>query len=35
MKKITVTKTEFNTVTEFIFTFEQSENHFNMSSTKN
>ena len=27
MKKITVTKTEFNTVTEFIFTFEQSENH--------
>ena len=27
MKKITVTKTEFNTITEFIFTFEQSENH--------
>ena len=27
MKNITVTKTEFNTVTEFIFTFEQSENH--------
>jgi len=27
MKKITVTKTEFTTVTEFIFTFEQSENH--------
>ena len=27
MKIITVTKTEFNTVTEFIFTFEQSENH--------
>ena len=27
MKKITVTKTEFNTVTEFIFSFEQSENH--------
>ena len=27
MKNITITKTEFNTVTEFIFTFEQSENH--------
>ena len=27
MKNITVTKTEFNTITEFIFTFEQSENH--------
>ena len=27
MEKITVTKTEFNTITEFIFTFEQSENH--------
>ena len=27
MKKITVTKTEFNTITEFIFSFEQSENH--------
>ena len=27
MKNITVTKTEFNTVTEFIFSFEQSENH--------
>ena len=27
MKKITVTKTEFNTISEFIFTFEQSENH--------
>ena len=27
MKNITITKTEFNTVTEFIFSFEQSENH--------
>jgi len=27
MNNITITKTEFNTVTEFIFTFEQSENH--------
>ena len=27
MKNITITKTEFNTITEFIFTFEQSENH--------
>ena len=27
MKNITVTKTEFNTITEFIFSFEQSENH--------
>ena len=27
MKKITVTKTEFNTITEFIFSFEQSGNH--------
>ena len=27
MKKITVTKTEFNSITEFIFSFEQSENH--------
>ena len=27
MKNITITKTEFNTVTEFIFTFEQSENN--------
>ena len=27
MNKITVTKTEFNTITEFIFSFEQSENH--------
>ena len=27
MKNITITKTEFTTVTEFIFTFEQSENH--------
>ena len=27
MKDITISKTEFNTVTEFIFTFEQSENH--------
>ena len=27
MKNITITKTEFNTVTEFVFTFEQSENH--------
>ena len=27
MKNIIISKTEFNTVTEFIFTFEQSENH--------
>ena len=27
MKNITISKTEFNTVTEFIFSFEQSENH--------
>ena len=27
MKNITVPKTEFNTITEFIFSFEQSENH--------
>ena len=27
MKNITVTKTEFNTITEFIFSIEQSENH--------
>ena len=27
MKNITITKTEFNTVTEFIFSFEQSQNH--------
>jgi len=27
MKNITITKTEFNTVTEFIFSFEQSTNH--------
>ena len=27
MKNITVTKTEINTITEFIFSFEQSENH--------
>ena len=27
MNNITITKTEFNTVTEFIFTFEQSKNH--------
>ena len=27
MKNINKNKTEFNTVTEFIFTFEQSENH--------
>ena len=27
MKNITISKTEFTTVTEFIFTFEQSENH--------
>ena len=27
MKNITITKTEFNTVTEFIFSFEQSKNH--------
>ena len=27
MKNITVTKTEFNTITEFIFSFEQSDNH--------
>ena len=27
MKNINKTKTEFNTITEFIFTFEQSENH--------
>ena len=27
MKNITISRTEFNTVTEFIFTFEQSENH--------
>ena len=27
MNNITITKTDFNTVTEFIFTFEQSENH--------
>ena len=27
MKNITISKTEFNTITEFIFTFEQSENH--------
>ena len=27
MNNITITKTEFNTITEFIFTFEQSENH--------
>tara|TARA_B100000519_G_scaffold139038_1_gene120411 strand:- start:42 stop:443 length:402 start_codon:yes stop_codon:yes gene_type:complete len=27
MQNITISKTEFNTVTEFIFTFEQSENH--------
>ena len=27
MKNITVTNTEFNTITEFIFSFEQSENH--------
>ena len=27
MKNITISKTEFNTISEFIFTFEQSENH--------
>ena len=27
MKNITISKTEFTTITEFIFTFEQSENH--------
>ena len=27
MKNITISKTEFNTVTEFIFSFEESENH--------
>ena len=27
MNNITISKTKFNTVTEFIFTFEQSENH--------
>tara|TARA_R100001463_G_scaffold42061_1_gene88318 strand:- start:333 stop:758 length:426 start_codon:yes stop_codon:yes gene_type:complete len=26
-KNITISKTEFNTISEFIFTFEQSENH--------
>ena len=27
MNNITISKTEFNTITEFIFSFEQSENH--------
>ena len=27
MQNITISKTEFNTISEFIFTFEQSENH--------